>query len=273
LLFLLTFIILLLHLNLCDRMNFPDKDEFVVVKVNQILDYGVFVELLEYGKTRGFIHISNVSSSWVKNIRNLVKINQVRVAKVLSTDTEKRQIDLSFAGISPQMEKQKMTDFKQVNREEKLVAILAKQEKVEFDEVWDNIADPLIEEFGSLYKAFEKVALGEDISKIIPKKWVKPVENLVENNIVVSQKVLKGTANAKSINDGGLAAVKKVFEVMSSVEGCSVIYGGAGTYLVSCTAPTFKEAEKVIKESTSAAEKSAKKNNVEFSFKQDEKQK
>ena len=93
-------------------MNFPDKDEFVVVKVNQILDYGVFVELLEYGKTRGFIHISNVSSSWVKNIRNLVKINQVRVAKVLSTDTEKRQIDLSFAGISPQMEKQKMTDFK-----------------------------------------------------------------------------------------------------------------------------------------------------------------
>ncbi len=254
-------------------MNYPDKDEFVVVKVNQILDYGVFVELIEYGKTRGFVHISNVSSSWVKNIRNLVKINQVRVAKVLNTDLEKRQIDLSFAGISPQMEKQKMTEFKQVNREEKLVALLAKQENKTFDEVWDAIADPLIEEYGSLYKAFEKVALGEDISKLIGKEWVEPVKDLVEKNIVLSQKVIKGVVKAKSINNAGLAFIQKIFEEMHSTKGCSVIYGGAGTYQVNCIAPTFKEAEKILKESIEKGEKSAKKSNVEFSFKQEERQK
>jgi len=254
-------------------MNYPDKDEFVVVKVNQILDYGVFVELIEYGKTRGFVHISNVSSSWVKNIRNLVKINQVRVAKVLNTDLEKRQIDLSFAGISPQMEKQKMTEFKQVNREEKLVAMLAKQENKTFDEVWTSIADPLAEEYGSLYKAFEKVALGEDISKVVGKEWVGPVKDLVEKNIVLSQKVLKGVVTAKSINNAGLAFIQKIFEEMSSIKGCSVIYAGAGTYQVSCSAPTFKEAEKILKDSVELGEKSAKKNSIEFSFKQEDKQK
>ena len=110
------------------EMEYPDRGDLVVVKVTQILDYGVFLELLEYDKAKGFIHISNVSSSWVKNIRNFVKANQVRVAKVLNIDTEKRQIDLSFAGVSPQREKQKLTEFKQVNREEKLILILAKQE-------------------------------------------------------------------------------------------------------------------------------------------------
>ena len=106
-------------------MEYPDRNELVVVKVTQILDYGVFAELLEYDNAKGFIHISNVSSSWVKNIRNVVKSNQVRVAKVLNIDTEKRQIDLSFARVSPQREKQKLAEFKQVNREENLIQILA----------------------------------------------------------------------------------------------------------------------------------------------------
>ena len=79
-------------------MDYPERDDLVVVRVSQILDYGVFVELLEFNNVRGFVHISNVSSSWVKNIRNFVKPNQVRVAKVLNVDVTKRQIDLSFAG-------------------------------------------------------------------------------------------------------------------------------------------------------------------------------
>jgi translation initiation factor 2 subunit 1 len=253
-------------------MEFPEKDEFVVVKVNQILDYGVFVELIEYGKAKGFVHISNVSSSWVKNIRNLVKINQVRVAKVVGVDEQKRQIDLSFAGISPQLEKQKMTEFKQVNREEKLIHLLAKQEGKKFDEVWEKVAEPLIEEYDSLYKALEKVSLGEEI-KAIPKEWLESVKELVEKNIVVTKKVLKGTISAQTKSEGGLEKIKELFKEINSTKGCSVIYGGAGTYLLSCEAPTFKEAEKILSSTIENAEKQAKKENIEFSFKQDNEKK
>jgi translation initiation factor 2 subunit 1 len=253
-------------------MDFPERDEFVVVKVNQILGYGVFVELLEYGKAKGFVHISNVSSSWVKNIRNIVKINQVRVAKVVGVDKQKRQIDLSFAGISPQLEKQKMAEFKQVNREEKLINLLAKQEKKTFDEVWEEVADPLIEEYDSLYKAFEKVALGEKIN-VLPKEWIKPVEELVEKNIVVSKKVLKGKIKAQTKKEKGLDAIKKLFEKINSIKGCNVIYGGAGTYILSCESTTYKEAEKLLSSTIEEAEKEAKKENIEFSFKQDNEKK
>ncbi len=251
-------------------MNFPERDEFVVVKVTQILNYGVFAELLEYNNAKGFVHISNVSSSWVKNIRNLVKINQVRVAKVLNVDLQKKQIDLSFAGISPQMEKQKMVEFKQVNREEKLIALLAKQESKNFDVVWGEVANPLIEEFGSLYKALEKISLGEDISKFVDKKWVEPLKEMVDKNIVVSKKTLKGKAVAKSLSDNGLEAIKNLFEKINGTKGCEVIYGGAGTYLISFTALTFKGAEKLMNKVIEEAENEAKKMNVQFSFKEDE---
>ena len=255
-------------------MDYPDRDEFVVVKVTQILGYGVFAELIEYNKARGFVHISNVSSSWVKNIRNIVKINQVRVAKVINIDVEKRQIDLSFAGISKQMEKTKMMEFKQVNREEKLIAILARQEKKEFDAVWNAVADPLIEEYGSLHKAFEKVYFGEDISKALAKEWLAPVKELVEKNIVVSKKSLKGTVSLKCVGAHSLKLVKEVLAEIEKVDDCELIYGGAGTYLLTCFGATFKDVEKTLSAATDAAEKKAKKLSVEFGFKQDnEKQK
>ena len=252
-------------------MEYPDRDDLVVVKVTQILDYGVFAELLEYDKAKGFVHISNVSSSWVKNIRNFVKANQVRVAKVLNIDTEKRQIDLSFAGVSPQREKQKLTEFKQVNREENLILILAKQEKKDFDTVWDAVADPLIEEYGSLYGAFEKILFGEDVEKLIGKEWVKPVFELVEKNVVVTKKVLKGNLKLNSLASDGLSDVKAVLAVVDKAESCSLIYSGAGSYAISAEARTFKDAEKLLTKTLADAEKVAKKKQVNFEFKQEEK--
>jgi len=253
------------------NMDLPDRNELIVVKINQILDYGVFVELLEYGNTKGFVHISNVSSSWVKNIRNFVKANQVRVAKVLNVDTEKKQIDLSFAGVSSQREKQKLAEFKQVNREENLIQILAKQEKKKFDEVWEEVADPLIEEYGSLFEAFEKILFGEDVEKVIGKKWVTPVKQLVEKNVVVSKKVLKGTLKLTSLSSSGLEDIKEILGMVNGAKGCGVIYSGAGCYSISCEGRTFKDAEKYLSQIISDAEKVAKKKQVAFEFKQEEK--
>ena len=252
-------------------MEYPDKGDFVVVKITQVLDYGVFAELLEYEKVRGFVHISNVSSSWVKNIRNFVKINQVRVAKVLNVDLEKKQIDLSFAGISSQKEKQKLTEFKQVNREEKLIQILAKTEKKKFDDVWEEVADPLIEEYGSLYDSFEKIHLGENVEKVIGKKWATAVKDLVEKNVVISKKALKGNLKLSSIESNGLEDVKEVLNTIDKEKYASIIYSGAGSYAITVQGSTFKEAEKLLSGVIENAQKVAKEKGVSFEFKQEEK--
>jgi translation initiation factor 2 subunit 1 len=247
-------------------MDYPEKDEFVIGKVVQVLGYGVFVELLEYNNVRGFVHISNVSSSWVKNIRNLVKVNQVRVAKVLNVDTAKKQIDLSFAGISPQIEKQKLTEFKQINREEKLVALLAKNMDKKFDEVWDNVAAPLMEEYDNFYKALEKIALGDDLSNLVDKKYYKDLVELVEKNITVKAKVLRGTLNLSTKSNTGVNDIKELLSNIEGKKGVSVTYEGAGKYVMLFSSSTYKESEKLMKSTIDELENLAKKLNIDFEF-------
>ena len=252
-------------------MDFPQRDDFAVVRIMQILDYGVFVELLEYKNVRGFVHISNVSSSWVKNIRNFVKMNQVRVAKVLNVDLDKNQIDLAFAGINPMRERQVLTQFKQINREEKLIEILSKQTKKSFDDVWASVVEPLVAEHGSLFEAFEKIALGYDPSPLLAKEWVAPVKDLVEKNIVVSKKEISGKLKLSSLVSNGLGAIKEVIADAEHSNGCVVSYAGGGSFNVSCAGLTFKEADKTLSSAIERAEKKAKKIGVNFEFKRNEK--
>jgi len=251
-------------------MDIPKRDDIVIVKVIQILDYGAFVELLEYKNVRGFVHISNVSSSWVKNIRNFVKLNQVRAAKVANVDFEKGQIDLSFAGVSPQRERQALTAFKQLNREEKLISLLAEEQKKKFDDVWNEVAVPLTEEFGSLYDAFEQISVGKDVSAIIPKQWIAAVKDLVEKNVVVSLKAVRGKAKFRSLSSSGLDDVNETFSEAENVKGCEVRYLGAGTYSIECNAVNFKEADKHLTKAVEAAEVKAKKLGASFEFKKEE---
>jgi translation initiation factor 2 subunit 1 len=231
----------------------------------------VFVELLEYNNARGFIHISNVSSSWVKNIRNFVKMNQVRVAKVLNVDLAKRQIDLSFAGVNPMRERQVLNQFKQINREEKLIEILSKMTKKSFDEVWDNVAEPLSQAHGSLYDAFEKIALGYDFSGEVEKFWVEPVKKLVKENIVVSKKEISGKAKIYCLSSGGLNLIKSVLKEFEETNNCIVAYAGGGSFNLACSGLTYKEADKTLTRLVDSAQKNSKKLGVVFEFTRNDK--
>jgi len=82
-------------------MDYPARDDLVIVRITQILDYVVFFEPMENNNIRGFVNIGNVSTSWVKNVRNFVKMNQIRAARVLNIDQAKGQFDLSCAGVTP----------------------------------------------------------------------------------------------------------------------------------------------------------------------------
>ncbi|MFB6087147.1 MAG: S1 RNA-binding domain-containing protein, partial [Haloarculaceae archaeon] len=66
--------------------GWPDTGELVVGEVDEIADFGVFVDLDEYEDKRGLVHISEVASGWIKNVRDHVREGQTVVAKVLDVD-------------------------------------------------------------------------------------------------------------------------------------------------------------------------------------------
>ncbi len=101
------------------RTKFPKEGEFIVGKVNDIHDQYVYVALIDYegldtdDVARGMIHVSEISSRWVKNIRHHVRIGQKVVLRVLRVDPIKGHIDLSLRRVTPKEQKEIKEQYKQ----------------------------------------------------------------------------------------------------------------------------------------------------------------
>ncbi|MFB6185156.1 MAG: S1 RNA-binding domain-containing protein, partial [Haloarculaceae archaeon] len=92
--------------------GWPEQGELVVGVVDEIEDFGVFVDLQEYEDKRGLVHISEVASGWIKNVRDHVSEGQKVVAKVLEVDTNSQQIDLSLKDVNDHQRKEKIQEWK-----------------------------------------------------------------------------------------------------------------------------------------------------------------
>jgi translation initiation factor 2 subunit 1 len=49
------------------KKDYPEVGDLVVCTVKNIKDFGVIVTLDEYEGKEGFIHISEISSGWIKD--------------------------------------------------------------------------------------------------------------------------------------------------------------------------------------------------------------
>ncbi len=78
-------------------MNDIKVNDIIQVVVTGIQKYGVFV--LVNGKYDGLIHISEISSGYVKNINDYVKIKDKIYAQVVDIDTESNKFKLSIKNI------------------------------------------------------------------------------------------------------------------------------------------------------------------------------
>jgi len=231
--------------------DIPEKGDIVICKITKVMNYGVFAELLEYDNQKGFVHISEVASRWVKNIRNFAKEGETRAAKVMSISPEKNQIDLSLTKVSPNIQRLKIEEYKQLVRNTRLIELLATNEKKEFDETWDAVAEPLIKEYETLYAAFQKIANEkENALKMIPKEWHRPLLDLVEKNVKISMKTINGVFTLQSTAPDGVEKIKSALsKVKKSTKDANIdiYYEGSGKYVVKVSSPEYKVAERVLK--------------------------
>ncbi len=107
--------------------EFPEESELVVCTVQNVKNFGAFVTLDEYGGKEGFIHIRDVATGWVKYIRDYVREGQKIVCKVLGVDMSKGHIDLSLKSVNEHQKREKIQQWKNENKAEKLMEIVAER--------------------------------------------------------------------------------------------------------------------------------------------------
>jgi len=242
-------------------MEYPSINDVIICKVTKITDFGVFVEMLEFENIEGFIHISQISSTWIKNIHNHVKQNQIRAAKVLKVDEEKKHIDLSFSRITPADEKRKISDYRLFLRSQSLLSVIAKEIDVSQDKIWEDVADPIIEKENSLYKGFLNILKhGGDYYPEIDKKYHKLLFEILNKNITIKDKNIIGIMKIVSTKSEGFEKIKKVLvQIQDDNKDSRILYLGPGKYELKVTSKEFKQSAKKFDEISLEISKNLKK--------------
>src|SRR3972149_2969164 len=134
--------------------EWPEEGELVVCSVSNVKNFGAFVALDEYEGKEGFIHIAEVSSGWIKYIRDYVREGQKVVCKVLRVDTSKGQVDLSPKAVNEHQRREKIQEWKNEQKAENLLGIVAQRISKDVKACWDEFGYALLDSFGTLYRAF-----------------------------------------------------------------------------------------------------------------------
>ncbi len=243
------------------RWDWPEKNELVMCTVDEVFDQGAYLELDEYDGKVGMVHISEIASGWIKNIRRHVKEDQKTVCKVLDVDKEKGHIDLSIRRVKDSQRSWKSEEWKRARKAEKLLDQAAKRLDEDLDTAYEKVGFPLQEEHSEIYSVFEEAArkgrevLEEEVD--VEDEWIDVLMELIETSVEPPIVDVKGYVDLKTASSNGVEVVSDALVEAredndeSDIE-IDISYIGAPTYSIKVTAPSYKEAESVL---SSTAEK------------------
>ncbi|QUO46770.1 MULTISPECIES: translation initiation factor IF-2 subunit alpha [Halorubrum] len=243
--------------------GWPEPGELVVGDVDEIADFGVFVDLDEYEEKRGLCHISEVASGWIKNVRDHVREGQTVVAKVLEVDESSNQIDLSIKDVNEHQRKETIQDWKNAQKADNWM-LIALGEDVD-DDRYTSVANALLAEYESLYDAFESAAISGDeaLDDVdVDGDTADAIVTAARDNVSVPYVDVTGYVDLESAAPDGvddvrdaLAAAEGNGEIPDGVE-LDVGYVGSPEYRIKVRAPDYKTAESQLETAAERARES-----------------
>jgi translation initiation factor 2 subunit 1 len=180
-------------------VEYPEVGDLVVASVTRVVDYGAYVKLDEYDGVEGLIHISEIASTYVKNIRVHVREGQKLVLKVLRVNPQRFQVDLSLRRVTGREKSDKMLEWKKVKKADSIIKGAAERLKVGNEDI-EKIRNVIYEKFDNPFDAFEaSVDDGEEVfTKLaISEDWAKVLTEVARSKIRLEKAKVTGTDQIK----------------------------------------------------------------------------
>jgi translation initiation factor 2 subunit 1 len=236
------------------KKGWPEIGDLVVCTVVNVVDFGAFVELDEYDRKEGLIHISEVASGWVKYIRDHVREGQKIVCKVLNVDPSRSHIDLSFKDVNEHQRQAKIQEWKSEQKAEKWLDFVINTTSANKED----LQDQLIEKFDSLYYAFEEVAIrGASILEGFDPAVAEEIERVAKVNVKVPFVDITGYIDLTCPKSNGIEVIKRALKAAVKTDDTDIRYDvsymGAPRYRIRTVAFDYKKAENALKKAATAA--------------------
>lgn len=242
------------------KAEWPEPGDLVLASVQRITDYGAYVTLDEYGK-EGLLHISEISSGWVRNIRDFVREGQKVVLKVLRVNTEKEHIDLSLRRVSRRERREKVLSSKMERKADSLLRSVSEKLKIPPEEVHTKTGALMEEKFGGIYEGLERAAReGPEplIEAGIPKDLATTIAEVAKEKIRLPLVKVKGIMELRCMKPKGAVHIRDALLSVQKVEKpegarINVYVVAAPKYAIEVLAEDYKEADKILQQAAETA--------------------
>jgi translation initiation factor 2 subunit 1 len=200
--------------------RYPEVGDLVVASVTRVVDYGAYVKLDEYEGVEGLIHISEIASTYVRNIRVHVREGQKLVLKVLRVSSQRAQVDLSLRRVTGREKSEKMLEWKKVKKADSIIKGAAEKLKATEDDV-SKVKSIIYEKFDNPFDAFEEATdEGEEIfSKLgISEEWAKTLTEVARSKIRLEKAKVTGTVELICTKTEGVEAIRQALRGAKKVK-------------------------------------------------------
>jgi len=185
-----------------EKEEFPESGDLVIATVKAIVPYGAYATLDEYSNNEGLLHISELSTTWVKNIRDHVREGQKVVLKVLRVDIEKKHIDLSLRRVSGPERKEKLLRWKHDRKAESLLKMAAEKLGITPEEFYEKAGRKIEGSYRGLYEGLEEASeLGEEaLTKVgVPRNIAKVLAEIAQTKIKIPKVAIRSIVELTSL--------------------------------------------------------------------------
>ena len=242
------------------KAEWPEVGDLVIASIQKVTNYGAYVFLDEYGK-EGLLHISEVSSGWVRNIRSFVREGQKTVLKVLRVDAEKGHVDLSLRRVTKRERREKILTWRRDRKAEGLLRSVAEKLNMPAEEVLEKTIGPIEAKFGELYRGLEKTAKeGPEVllELGVPKNLAVAIAEIAKEKIKLPLVKIKGTLELQCVKPDGVVRIREALLSAQKIEKPSgtrvrVYVVAPPKYCIEVLAEDYKKAENVLEKAAETA--------------------
>lgn len=239
------------------RRNLPEPGDLVIGTVKRIFDHGVYVDLDEYENLQAYCHVSEVSSTWVRNIRNVMRIGKKVVGRVMRIKED--QIDISIKRVSDGLKRSKVEEWKRYKTGLTLLEMGAKQRKINFETARSEVEDLLTKFHGSLYNAFEEALFRGEVAfreAGVSEDWATTLTSIAKKNLKIPKvnitrdlEIICWEGNGATLIRKAIKEAKKAREEIDAEEEELSMYiyvRGAPMYRFNILARDYELAEELM---------------------------
>lgn len=246
--------------------EYPNVGDLVVGTVMKVERNGAYVRLEEYKGKEGLIHVSEVSGSWVRNIKRHIRERQKLVAKVLRINRKRGHIDLSLRRVGQDLKREKIFNWRVRQRENNTLALVMREcietgVEVTRQELYEKVAIKFETSFGRILSGFEEARDNGDavLKKAgIPQKFHAPILKISQIFAETSRIKLSGKLTLRTYANDGVSIIRTALENVLNLKleedfELSIYTIGAPHYHLDVKARDYDVARAVIKKLSNEA--------------------